>query len=150
MKEYILGYYLPTPLGDGGRRSARSSIKANLNVAGEVVLDGGRAGNTAHTEGGDRAGRLGNHELNLAERAAARDVGAANIAEETRARGVHRGEVTRAEVSPGRRGEGVVRGVEGKDETGQVADGDEELVIERHLLGVDGGGRHFLYPGFRK
>jgi hypothetical protein len=142
--------YLPSPLGDGGRRSARSRIKADLNVAGEVVKHGCRASDTAHTEGGDSAGRLGNHELDLAERAAARDEGATRILEETRARGVHGGEVARAEVRPVRRGEGVGRGVEGKDEAGQVTDGDVELIISGYLLGGDGGGRHCLYPGFRK
>jgi len=48
------------------RREARVAIEAELDVASEVVLDGGGSLGAANAEGGHRGG----HELHLAERAA--------------------------------------------------------------------------------
>ena len=123
---------LPTPLGDRRRRRASRRIEANLDVARQEVLVRGRAGGTANAERGLRARGLRDDELHLAERAAARQVCLAVVPEETGARGVHRGQVTRAEVGPRDGRQLVRRGVKAKDEARQIADRDVKLVVKRH------------------
>ena len=124
---------LPTPLGNRRRHRARGRIEANLDVARQEVLVRGRAGGTANAERGrERACGLRDDELHLAERAAARQVCLAVVPEETGARGVHRGQVTRAEVGPRDGRQLVRRGVKAKDEARQIADRDVKLVVKRH------------------
>jgi len=123
---------LPTPLGNRRRHRARGRIEANLNVARQEVLVRGRAGGTADAERGLRARGLRDDELHLAERAAARQVRLAVVPEETGARGVHGGQVTRAEVGPRGGRELVRRGVKAQDEARQITDRDVKLVVKRH------------------
>jgi hypothetical protein len=140
--------YLAAPLGDRRRCRARREVKAGLDEAGEVVLEGGRARLAVHAEGRDRARRLRDHELHLAERAARRGERAAHVTEEARARPVDGGgearAVTRTTVAnPRRRRKRVCRRVERKDLANQRGDGDVELIIRGNV--TERLSRHYVY-----
>lgn len=133
--------HLAAPLRHGRRARAGRRIEADLDVAREVILDGGRRGKTTDAEGGDRA-HLGDDQLDLAERAATRDVRLANILQQTRARRGDRGRVLRAEARPGRGREGTRGRILGDDAAHQRGNGDVVLVVGRNL--AEGGG-HFIF-----
>jgi len=128
---------LTTPLGQGYRVETARRISARLHIARKVILERNRARLALNAEGRDGAAGHGDVELELAERATTRDKGHAAISEDARARGVHGGEVARAEVSPRRSGELVRRGVVALDEADEVADRDEELIIKRNSASLN-------------
>ena len=137
---------LPAPLGERRRLRRARLGEANLDVARKEVLVRIRSGRTTlHATRGDSVRGLRDNQLDLAERAATREVGLAEVLQETRARAVHGGQVAGAEVRPGRRGELAVAGVQGKDEARRGGDRDVELVIERNdSLGTENTG-HFIF-----
>ena len=146
-------HYLPTPLGNRGRSRASSLREADLDEAREVVLIGGGADATTDAASGDSAGGLGDHQLNSAERAAARDIRTTHILQEALTRRGEGGEpaAARTRTSPRSGGELVGVGVDGENTVDHVADGDVEIIVERSLTEGDGRSRgHSIYPGIRK
>jgi hypothetical protein len=148
---------------DNGGREA-STLPTELNVAREVVLDGGGVHGTLNTERGGGLG-VGDDELDLAEHAARRHIGATHVTELASTRtvdgggvastrdveGVGGGGATR--TSPGGRGELTVGGVQGVDATrvGEGGNGDEVTSVSGDLLEEGGDGGHLiLYPLLRK
>lgn len=142
--------FLPAPLGERRGRCSGRLGEANLDVAREEVLVRGRTRAATNAVGGDRAGRLRDNQLHLAERAATREVGLALVAEETLARAVQRGQVAGASRRPRSRGELVGRGVQGQNEARRIGDGDVELIIERDdSLSTENTG-HFIFTDEKK
>lgn len=145
----------------GHRGGGAVTLKAQLNVASQVVLTGG--GSLAgHTKGG--AGDVGGpHQLHLAEGAERRHHGPAHVLQDGRASGDQRGQVgvtsatsantrrVRSVHAPvgGRQSQSTIRGVQEVNLSVERCHVDVVTDVSVVLLGVQHVG-HFVYPGVRK